>query len=141
MERVSLLLLVSKDKKTPLLRSDEYLARHAEAVLRLCAAEGGAALQAARDAAEGMATQALRVLAAEYGHLGGAIDLFAAFAALPGAQRGAMPAVEFVQTHPLTALRSAAVAGWAHVQGVPLDGARRPLPPALAAIRAAARKP
>ncbi len=34
-----------------------------EAVLRLCAAEGGAALQAARDAAEGMATQALRVLA------------------------------------------------------------------------------
>ncbi len=34
-----------------------------EAVLRLCAAEGGAALQAARDAAEAMATQALRVLA------------------------------------------------------------------------------
>jgi predicted Zn-dependent protease len=85
--------------------------------------------------------EALRVLAAEYGHLGGAIDLFAAFAALPGAQRGAMPAVEFVQTHPLTALRSAAVAAWAHAQGVPLDGARRPLPPALAAIRAAARKP
>ena len=34
-----------------------------EAVLRLCASEGGAAQQAARDAAEGMATQALRVLA------------------------------------------------------------------------------
>jgi Ca2+-transporting ATPase len=34
-----------------------------EAVLRLCGAEGGEALQAARDAAEAMATQALRVLA------------------------------------------------------------------------------
>ena len=34
-----------------------------EAVLRLCVSEGGAAQQAARDAAEGMATQALRVLA------------------------------------------------------------------------------
>jgi len=34
-----------------------------EAVLRMCAAEGGLALQAARDAAESMATQALRVLA------------------------------------------------------------------------------
>lgn len=34
-----------------------------EAVLRLCAAEGGVALQATRDAAEAMATQALRVLA------------------------------------------------------------------------------
>jgi Ca2+-transporting ATPase len=34
-----------------------------EAVLRLCAAECGEALQAARDAAEAMATQALRVLA------------------------------------------------------------------------------
>jgi len=34
-----------------------------EAVLRLCAAEGGEALQAARGAAEAMATQALRVLA------------------------------------------------------------------------------
>jgi len=34
-----------------------------EAVLRLCAADGNEALQAARDAAEGMATQALRVLA------------------------------------------------------------------------------
>jgi Ca2+-transporting ATPase len=34
-----------------------------EAVLRLCSAEHGAALQAARECAEGMATQALRVLA------------------------------------------------------------------------------
>jgi Ca2+-transporting ATPase len=34
-----------------------------EAVLRLCAGADGAALQAARDAAEAMATQALRVLA------------------------------------------------------------------------------
>ncbi|MBL8333472.1 MAG: HAD-IC family P-type ATPase, partial [Rubrivivax sp.] len=34
-----------------------------ESVLRLCAADGGAALREARDAADGMATKALRVLA------------------------------------------------------------------------------
>ena len=57
-----------------------------EAVLRLCAAEGGAALQAARDAAEGMATQALRVLAvATVGD--DALDASAGFDALAGHAR------------------------------------------------------
>lgn len=80
---------------------------------------------------------ALRVIAAEYGHIGGALDLFAAFAALPGAPKEAgVAAVEFLRTHPLTANRTAAVAAWAQANGVPLDGPRRPLPPALAAVRA-----
>ena len=84
--------------------------------------------------------EALRVIAAEYGHIGGAIDLFAAFAALPGATRdNAVPAIEFVRTHPLTANRVAAVKAWAAANRVALDGPRRPLPPAAAAVRAAAR--
>lgn len=84
--------------------------------------------------------EALRVIAAEYGHIGGALDLFAAFAALPGAQREAgTAAIEFLRTHPLTANRSAAVQAWAQAQRVALDGPRRPLPPALAALRAQAR--
>jgi Zn-dependent protease with chaperone function len=113
-------------------------------------AAGGALSQAGlltllsfnRDQERQADAEALRVLAAEYGHIGGAIDLFAAFAALPGAQRdAALPAIEFVQTHPLTANRTAAVTDWARAQGAVVDGARRPLPPALAALRAAARKP
>jgi predicted Zn-dependent protease len=84
--------------------------------------------------------EALRVLAAEYGHVGGALDLFAVFATLPGAVRDPqVDAVEFLRTHPLTANRTEAVRSWAQTQAVPLDGARRPLPPALAAIRAQAK--
>lgn len=88
-----------------------------------------------RDQERAADEEALRVLAAEFGHIGGAIDLFSSFAALPGADRGPMTVVEFVQTHPLTANRTAAVKAWAAARGVPLDGARRPLPPALAAVR------
>jgi len=84
--------------------------------------------------------EALRVIAAEYGHIGGALDLFAAFAALPSAPAEmTLPRIEFLQTHPLTANRAAAVKAWAAEQRVPLDGPRRPLPPALAAVRAQAR--
>jgi len=57
-----------------------------EAVLRLCAAEGGAALLAARDAAEGMATQALRVLAFATVD-DDALDATAGFDALAGRAR------------------------------------------------------
>lgn len=81
--------------------------------------------------------EALRVIAAEYGHIGGALDLFAAFAALPGAQQeSGVAAVEFLRTHPLTANRTAAVSAWATANRVALDRPRRPLPPALAAVRA-----
>jgi Zn-dependent protease with chaperone function len=90
-----------------------------------------------RDQERAADLEALRVLAAEYGHIGGALDLFAAFAALPGAQSEAgMPAIEFLRTHPLTANRSAAVAAWASAHGIALEGPRRPLPAALAAVRA-----
>jgi Ca2+-transporting ATPase len=57
-----------------------------EAVLRLCAAEGNAALQAAREAAEGMATQALRVLAFATVD-DDALDATAGFDALAGRAR------------------------------------------------------
>ncbi len=80
--------------------------------------------------------EALRVLAAEYGHVGGAIDLFDAFARLPAARREQnVPAIEFLRTHPLTAGRIAAVGEWAERNGAPIDGVRRPLPPAIAAAR------
>jgi beta-barrel assembly-enhancing protease len=95
-----------------------------------------------RDQERAADEEALRVIAAEYGHIGGAIDLFAAFATLPGAQRDAsLPAIEFLQTHPLTAQRTAAVKAWAATHRVALDGPRRPLSPALAAVRAAAAAP
>lgn len=81
--------------------------------------------------------EALRVLAAEYGHVGGARDLFALFAALPASTA---PPIELLRTHPPTADRAAAVEQWAHTHGVPADGRRRPLPPALAALRAAAAR-
>ena len=57
-----------------------------EAVLRLCAAEGSPALQAARDAAEAMATQALRVLAFATVD-DDALDASAGFDALAGRTR------------------------------------------------------
>jgi beta-barrel assembly-enhancing protease len=75
---------------------------------------------------------ALRVLAQEYGHVGGAADLFAVMLNLQ--QRAAtVPQVEFLQTHPLTASRMAAIEAWAALNNVPADGPRRPLPPAIAA--------
>lgn len=79
--------------------------------------------------------EALRVVAAEYGHLGGAVELFAAFTALQSRQTDGMAQVEFLQTHPLTASRTAAVAAWASQHGVAMTGPVRPLSPALAAIR------
>ncbi|MGZ9076526.1 MAG: M48 family metallopeptidase [Burkholderiaceae bacterium] len=79
---------------------------------------------------------ALRVLHAEYGHVGGAIDLFDAFAQLPNGQRDPnVPAVEFLRTHPLTANRIAAIKQWAVENGAAINGSRRPLPPAIAALR------
>ncbi|WP_088287531.1 HAD-IC family P-type ATPase [Ideonella sp. A 288] len=57
-----------------------------EAVLRLCRADGGTTLQAARDAAEAMATQALRVLAFAAVDDDG-LDAAAGFDALAGRAR------------------------------------------------------
>lgn len=83
--------------------------------------------------------EALRVLAAEYGHVAGALDLFAVFSKAQSSQSGGLvPSAEFLATHPLTANRAAAVGRWAHERRVPLDGARRPLAGALAEVRAQA---
>lgn len=79
--------------------------------------------------------EALRVLAAEYGHVGGAADLFAVFGNAGTTSAGRVQ-VEFLRTHPLTAHRVAAVSAWAGAHGIAVDGPRRPLPPALAALRA-----
>ncbi len=79
---------------------------------------------------------ALRALHTEYGHVGGAIDLFDVMMQLPGAQRESSTAtVEFLRTHPLTANRVAAIRQWAADNGAAIDGPRRPLPPAIAALR------
>jgi predicted Zn-dependent protease len=82
---------------------------------------------------------ALRALRAEYGHVGGAIDLFDVFARLPS-EKGELkvPAVEFLRTHPLTANRIEAIKQWAVDTGAAIDGPRRPLPPAIAALRKSA---
>jgi beta-barrel assembly-enhancing protease len=76
---------------------------------------------------------ALRVLAAEYGHLAGAVELFALL------ERMDSGGVEILRTHPLGASRVDAVRDWARREAVPLQGPARPLPPALAALRSGKR--
>lgn len=78
---------------------------------------------------------ALAAVAHEYGHLGGAIDLFRTMTGLPGSN-GRLAQVELLRTHPLTRNRQRAVDEWARRHNVPLDGPRRPLPQAIAAVRA-----
>ncbi|MPZ43079.1 MAG: M48 family metalloprotease [Betaproteobacteria bacterium] len=84
--------------------------------------------------------EALRVIAAEYGHVGGALELFEAFMRLPPAGAFADKSIpEFLRTHPVTAARLQAARDWASENGKALDGPRRALPQAIAA--AATRKP
>ncbi|MDQ3446021.1 MAG: M48 family metallopeptidase [Pseudomonadota bacterium] len=79
---------------------------------------------------------ALSALHAEYGHVGGALDLFEVFARLPNQQRDPnVPVVEFLRTHPLTANRIAAIRQWAVDNAAAIDAPRRPLPPGIAALR------
>ena len=79
---------------------------------------------------------ALRALHSEYGHVGGAIDLFDVLARLPNEQREPkVETIEFLRTHPLTENRIAAIKQWAAENGAAVDGPRRPLPPAIAALR------
>lgn len=80
--------------------------------------------------------QALQVLAAEYGHVAGALELFELFQTLPKqAGQGATSGIEFLQTHPLTENRLALAQTWAQKNGVPVHGPRPVLSPALAALR------
>lgn len=81
--------------------------------------------------------EALRVVAAEYGHVGGALELFEVFSRAQAERAGAgAPAVEFLATHPLTPNRIESVRRWATQHGRALDGPRQPLSTALAAVRA-----
>jgi len=90
-----------------------------------------------RDQERAADAEALRVLAAEYGHVGGAVDLFVLFGRLQAqASVPSGPAIELLRTHPVTAARAEVVAAWAGANGVPLDGKRRPLSPAVAALKA-----
>lgn len=78
---------------------------------------------------------ALRALHSEYGHLGGATDLFKAMMRLPGGGRdSSAPTVEFLRTHPVTAKRLTAIKQWAAENGAAVDGPRRPLPPGISAL-------
>lgn len=76
---------------------------------------------------------AVGVLAALYGHTGGAADLFRTIQA----QRAGGPPPAFLATHPLDAERIAAVESMARARGWPTDGAPRPIP---ADVRAAVRR-
>jgi predicted Zn-dependent protease len=82
--------------------------------------------------------EALRAIAQEYGHVGGALELFRVFSQLASSSRAGELAEwtvpEFMRTHPLASARADAVQEWARKNGKALDGPRRPLPPALAEL-------
>lgn len=78
-------------------------------------------------------SEALAAMAAVYGHVGGAIDIFKVFARLQSETAHAT----ILRSHPLTSARIAAVDQAAARHGWKLDGARRPLPPALAKLKRA----
>jgi predicted Zn-dependent protease len=83
--------------------------------------------------------EALLALAAEYRHVGGALELFEIFMRAQAAQTGeAAQGVEFLRTHPLTSKRVEAARSWARAHGIALDGPRRALPAAILAERSAA---
>jgi predicted Zn-dependent protease len=92
-----------------------------------------------RDQERAADEEALRVIAAEYGHVGGALELFDVFMQLPAASAAAEKSIpQFLRTHPVTAARLQAARDWARRNGKALDGPHRPLP---AAIAAAAHEP
>lgn len=85
-----------------------------------------------RDQERAADEEALRVLAAEYGHVAGALELFELFQKLPRETPSAQtPALELFHTHPLTENRLALARAWAKDKGVAVEGARPPLPPTL----------
>jgi predicted Zn-dependent protease len=81
-----------------------------------------------RDQERDADTAAFEVLAARYGHLGGATALFDLFAKLHGTSRQP-PAM--LATHPGSEERVSRVRSWAGVRGVPAEGGLRPLQAAL----------
>ena len=75
--------------------------------------------------------EAMAALAAVYGHVGGARDIFNVFARL----QPSSTQVTILRSHPLTSERVASIERTAAQRGWKLDGARLPLPPALARLR------
>jgi Zn-dependent protease with chaperone function len=73
--------------------------------------------------------EALAALRALYGHAGGSAQVFELLAA---SGRSDARRIAMLQTHPLSAERIAAAAAFAASHGWAADGARTPLPPALA---------
>jgi predicted Zn-dependent protease len=92
-------------------------------------------LSFSRDQERAADEAALQALAEEYGHLGGAFELFDLFQRQPGAKSEATATVEFLRTHPLTANRRTAIEQWAAANKISITGPQRPLPPAIAALR------
>lgn len=72
--------------------------------------------------------EALRAVAALYGHAGGVAELFGR---LDAATRGTAPPIELLRSHPLTPDRLQRLQDEARRQGIPLQGTPAPLPAAL----------
>ncbi len=80
--------------------------------------------------------EALRVVAAEYGHIAGALELFELMQSLPNEVPGSQaPMLEWFHTHPLTENRLTLARAWAKQNGIAPQGPRPSLPPALVAVR------
>ncbi|HEU0204155.1 MAG TPA: M48 family metallopeptidase [Burkholderiaceae bacterium] len=94
-------------------------------------------LKYTRDQERAADAEALRAVAAVYGHLAGARELFNALAKIGGDDSAR---VTLLQTHPLTSERLATVDALARERGWALEGEVRPLPPALARLQAAAER-
>jgi Zn-dependent protease with chaperone function len=88
-------------------------------------------LKYGRDQESAADAEAFAAVAKVYGHVGGARETFTELAKIGGG--GITPA--FLQTHPLSTERVAAAERTARERGWALDGARTPLPPALAALK------
>lgn len=91
-------------------------------------------LKYSRDQESVADAEAFAAVAKVYGHVGGAQEAFTELGKLGGGG-GMTPA--FLQTHPLTTERLAAIERTARERGWALDGARTPLPPGLAALKPA----
>lgn len=95
-----------------------------------------------RDQERAADEEALRVLAAEYGHVGGALDLFEAFMHVSNDRAlGEQAIPQFLRTHPNSAERRQSARDWGRANGKTPEQPRRALPPAIAAAVAAAPPP
>lgn len=86
-------------------------------------------LRYGRDAERRADRAALAAVAAEYGHVHGAADLFEALLQAAGAAEDGLPVL--LSTHPLTQDRIDAIATLAESEGWPTTGPLTPLPPPL----------